>query len=264
MDELGAEYSSRIVSADNLIIDFLARGVESEIEMFAKLTKIAADRIEEEFDKIEVGVTALIDIPGNVFLTDADGDSYENSDYVLKGGELFTIGMDENIGKFDGGMMKFGYVLREGETQPPVEVNRVFDHGLKVREMFRKNVKAGSTPRETLKLLIRKLEEAEYIYVESQRYHDSKDPEKTQVAIDMHAMGREIDIPRIGPLNADWAQDLKIPLYHTFTFEYMIYMPAPELGMGKHLSLGFHDAAVVTEGDIEFPYPPVQQIRLIR
>ena len=261
--ELGDTYAPRIVSADSLIIDFLVRGVPGEIEMFGKLTKIVVENIDREFDKIEVGKTALIDIPGNVILADPDGNERSNDNYRLQGGDLFTIGMSKNIDNFDGGMMKFGYVLREGETELPTEVQDVFEHGLRVRKIFRENVQAGPTVRQTLKLLIVKLEAAGYIYVDSQRYDTSLNPDKTQVAIDMHAMGREIDIPRIGPINSDWAQDLRIPLLHTFTFEYMVYMPVPKWGKGKHLSLGFHDSAVVTKKGIEFVYPPVERVRVI-
>jgi hypothetical protein len=57
---------------------------------------------------------------------------------------------------------------------------------------------------------------------------------------------------------------MKIPVLHTFTFEYMVHMPVPKWGKGKHLYIAFHDGAVVTEEGVEFPYPPDQGIRIIR
>jgi hypothetical protein len=56
---------------------------------------------------------------------------------------------------------------------------------------------------------------------------------------------------------------LKIPLYHTFTFEYMVHMPVLKWGKGKHLYVLMRDGLMVTERGVEFPYPPVNKIRLI-
>jgi hypothetical protein len=77
-------------------------------------------------------------------------------------------------------------------------------------------------------------------------------------------MGKGVLAPRISPLGPRWHWDIKIPLYHTFTFEYMVHMPVPEWGRGKHLYVCMHDGAMVTERGIEFPYPPAQGIHIIR
>ena len=44
----------------------------------------------------------------------------------------------------------------------------------------------------------------------------------------------------------------------------MIYDPVPEWGQGKHISLSIEDDVTVTERGVEFLYPPIKQIRLIR
>jgi len=90
------------------------------------------------------------------------------------------------------------------------------------------------------------------------------DPEKTQVHLDLHAMGKGVLAPRISPLGPQWHGDMKIPLYHTFTFEYMVHVPVPKWGRGKHLYACLHDGVMVTERGVEFPYPPFQEIRIIK
>ena len=158
-----------------------------------------------------------------------------------------------------------GYVLRKGETNLPSEIQRIWEHALITRNIFRKNIKVGLTGSEQLEILIKKLEESGYVYIDRDEYDKTADPEKTQVHIDFHAMGRIIsqeDAPRISP--SGWGRDLKIPLYHTFTFEYMIHMPVPELGKGKHLYICIHDGVIVTERGVEFPAAPIQGIRIIR
>ena len=91
------------------------------------------------------------------------------------------------------------------------------------------------------------------------------DPTRTQVHLDLHAEGRSgLVAPRISPLGDDWEREMTIPVNHTLTFEYMIHMPVPAWGEGKHIYIAFHDGAIVTEDGVEFPYPPDPGIRLIR
>jgi len=95
--------------------------------------------------------------------------------------------------------------------------------------------------------------------------HDNADPQKTQVHLDCHAVGRhEFVGPRISPLGPDWLREMKIPVLHTFTFEYMVHMPVLKWGKGKHLYLAFHDGVIVTEDGVKFPYEPDQGIRIIK
>lgn len=283
VDELGDTYAKRMVSADNLVIDFLSQRVLSELVLYSQILMVATEMINKAFDTIEPGVTTLKDIAvwlrdskiplaygldahtslGNPFVRHADGHEDNQNDYIIKRGDLVGIGESNSLGNFNAHTFGIGYVLREGESSIPPEVQKIWEHGLKVREILRTNIKVGPTARETLDILIRELEKAGYYYNPVDEYDRNVDPEKTQVHLDLHAMGR-LDIPRISPLSQDWALDLKIPLYHTFCFEYMVHMPMPEWGPGKHLYILLHDGVVVTERGIEFPYPPINKIRLIR
>jgi hypothetical protein len=262
---LGDKYTKRVVPADFLIADFLAGRVMSEIALFGRLSIISAEKIEKEFDKIVPGVTKLSELIGNVFVRDPDGHEENNTDYVIQRGDLIGLLDGANMMDFSEHNGGIAYVLREGETTLPPEVKKIWEHALITREIFRKNIKAGPTGAETLDILIRKLEEAGYTYIDRDAFDKTADPEKTQVHIDFHALGRIISqelAPRISP--SGWGRDLKIPLYHTFTLEYMIHMPVPEWGKGKHLYICIHDGAMVTERGVEFPYPPIKAIRMIR
>jgi len=281
---LGNKYAKRIISADHLIIDYCSRKVMSEIVLYAQLCMISAEIIERAFDTIEPGVTTLKDVAlwlrdnkialdygcdatrslGNVFLRDPDGNESLRDDYVIQGGDLIGIVHGVRIMNYATHISGIAYVLREGETTQPPEIQKIWEHALRTREIFRKNIKMGPTAGETLEILKRKLEEAGYVKLNEQNYDRKADPEKTQVHIDMHALGRGILAPRISPLGPDRARNIKIPLYHTFCFEYMIFMPVPEWGKGKHLYICLHDGVIVSERGIEFPYPPLKRIRLIR
>jgi len=262
---LGDEYRDRVVSADRLIADFLAGRVMSEVALYGRLLINSTNIIESEFAKIVPGETRLSDIAGNVFVRDLDGNEENNSDYVVQPGDLIGILHDANMREFSEHNGGIGYVLRQGETGLPPEIQRIWGHALKTREIFRRNIVAGRTGAETLDILISEIEEAGYHYIDQDRYDTEADPEKTQVNIDFHALGRIVsqeEAPRISPTG--WGRDLKIPLYHTFALEYMIHMPVPEWGTGKHLYICLHDGAMVTERGVEFPARPAQEILIVR
>ncbi len=155
--------------------------------------------------------------------------------------------------------------MREGESKAPPEIVEVWQAALETRQILLDNIVAGRTAGETLDLLIERIEEAGYHYNPVDQYDPAADPSKTQVHLDVHAVSRSgLVAPRISPLGSDWEREMTIPVLHTFTFEYMIHMPVPAWGRGKHIYIAFHDGAVVTADGVEFPYPPDPGIRLIR
>lgn len=254
VDAIGDRYAKRIVTADILVTDYLSGKVVSELVGFGQSGTALAERMGGRFKGIEPGVTVLSDIPGKVFIRDRDGRESFQNDYIIQRGDLVSTPLVSV------------YILREGETELPPEYQELWEHGMAVRRILRKNIFPGRTGKETLDFLIGKLEEAGYVYTDRDRYNRNLDPEKTQVHLDLHTMGvaDELIGPRISPLGPDWVRDLTIPLNHTFTLEYMIHMPVPKWGKGKHLYLPFHDPGVATERGVEFPYPPVDKIYVIR
>ena len=253
VDAIGDTYAKRIVTADILVTDYLSGKVVSELVGFGQSQSAFNDRLGERFEMIKPGVTMVHEVRGNVFIRDQDGRENHGNDYIIQRGDLV------------GTPTASGYVLREGETELPPEHQRIWEEAMVVRDVLRRNIFPGRTGGETLAVLIEKLEEGGYAYTDRDRYNRNLDPDKTQVHLDLHTMGvaDELIGPRISPLGPDWVRELRIPLNHTFTLEYMVHMPVPEWGKGKHLYLPFHDAAVVTERGVEFPAPPIEGIFLV-
>ncbi|MDG2375671.1 MAG: hypothetical protein P8M18_04890 [Woeseiaceae bacterium] len=265
VEALGPRYAGRVVSARKLSADFLAGRSMAEIALYGRLLMTSTQAIESEFAKIVPGETTLNEIDGNVFVRDLDGNEENNTDYVVQPGDLIGILLDANAREFSEHNGGVGYVLKEGETELPPEIQRIWGHVLKTREIFRRNIEAGRTGAESLEILVDKLQAADYVYIDRDQFDPGADPEKTQVHIDFHAMGRiasQEEAPRISPTG--WGRDLEIPLYHTFALEYMIHMPVPEWGERKYLYLCVHDGVMVTERGVEFPARPVQAIQIIR
>ena len=77
----------------------------SEIVLFGQLTQMCAENLEREFAKIEPGITALLDIPGNVFVRHPDGSENNSDDYVLQKGDMLVVGLGKSVKTFDAAIM---------------------------------------------------------------------------------------------------------------------------------------------------------------
>jgi hypothetical protein len=270
---LGDRYAKRMVSAEYLMYDYLSRRVESEIVMFKKIRKWIAESLERDIAKIVVGVTKFSDLEGGDSVVDKEGNR-RRGDYVIQGGDWIKLGGGKQSHHYLDSEWKFGnfyevvdayaYVLRKGETEPPPKIKKTWADALKVRKILEDNIKMGRTAGETFEILKRKIEEAGFIYVNRQIYNKDLDLEKTQVPLDLHAAGKGIYAPRIGPLGPDWQRDLPLQLNHHFYFEYWVYVPMPEWGEGRYLSLRFHDGAMVNERGVEYFAPPPTELHLIK
>lgn len=269
---LDDKYAERIVSAEYLITEFLSRPVKSEIVLYKKIREKIAQSFERQFKSIVPGVTRFGDLEGSRSVVDKDGNRGRR-DYVLQRGDLICLAGGKQsgghvdpeweFGNFYEISFEYGYVLREGETELPPKIKRAWADVLKVRKILEDNIRVGRTAGETFEILKKKIEEAGYIYINRQIFNKDLDPEKTQVPLDMHASAG-IYAPRIGPLGPDWQREMMLPLNHHFYFEYWVYVPMPEWGEGKYLSIQLHDGAIVTERGVEYFYPPPRDILIIR
>ena len=118
MSTLGETYAERVVSAEHLILDYLAGRVAEEIELYHQFGLISAANLDREFGKVVSGVTQLREVEGNVFRRDPDGVEYHAMDedpYVLQPGDVFTILHGAGNQIFYASLGGNAYLLREGE-----------------------------------------------------------------------------------------------------------------------------------------------------
>jgi len=269
---IGNKYAGRIVSAEYVITDFLSRPVKSEIVLYKKIRKKLAKSFERQFNSIVPGKTRFGDLDGPRSVVDKDGNRHGRN-YILQKGDLICLaGGDQSGGDVDPEwefenfhevIFVYGYILREGETEPPPKIKRAWDDVMKVRKILDQNIKPGRTAGETFEILKQKVEEAGYLYVNRQIFDTTQDPEITQVPLDLHAAAG-IYPPRIGPLGPDWQREMILPHNHHFYQEYWVFVPMPEWGEGKYLSIQLHDGVIATKNGVEYFSPPPREIRLIK
>lgn len=271
--KLGDKYAQRLVSSEYLIVDYLARPVPSEFEIYTRIRSEIHQKNEKALRAVVVGKTKVSELGEEVSARDKDGNRKQGN-HVIQGGELLTLNDGHQSGGFLDPGWEYGnyhevvdtyaYVLQGGETEPPVHIKRMWAETLKVRRIIEDNVKVGQTAGEAYEILLKEFKKAGILHLDVQKFDDNLDPGKTKLSIDMHAAGSGLYAPRIGPLGPDWQRGMKLPLYHHFYLEYFINIPMPEWGDGRTITLRFHDGAMVTEKGVEYFFPPPTTLKLIR
>ena len=236
---LGSNYAERMMSAEHLVLDYLTRTTMAEVVV---LGGSARPPRPMTFPKIVPGVTTLRDANGSWFGTrEADHNETAFSNFPLQLGDVICDGTVPI------------YILREGETEPPPEIQRHWDEVVQVRNILAKHIKSGMTGNEALELVIEKLEEAGFSYIDRDRYDPTLDPTKSQVHLDLHQVGKGVLAPRVSPMGSSWQSNKKIPLFLTLGVEYMVHSQLPERGKGHHIyNCTLHERGVVTPRGIEF------------
>jgi len=276
--ELGDVYADRLVSSENVMMDYTLGKVPSEIDLLKKMRRAEIDQVEKAFSEIVPGLTKVRENHITVFRRMSTGLSqrgrsrgWENS--VIQGGDI--------VAAPDLGM--YAYVLREGEDEPPPEIKNLWAEYLKIDKILAETIKAGLTPNEIINSYTRKFEDAGIIVRDDQLhmvvpkndfpvYAAGFDPEKTQLTIDAHGQlkgARERSdetyyAPRIGSYGPDWSKDLPLPLNHHFVLEYFFYMPSPASeGEDQYLFWWNHEQAIATEKGVEYLSPPQKELIIV-
>jgi len=277
-EELGETYADRIVSSEYVMMDYISRKVPSEVELLKKMRADEDERAMRAFAEIVPGVTRNRDVGVTVFRRRGTGVSQRGR---TPGHENVVIQRGDIIAAPSQGM--FAYVLREGETEPPPDIKKLWAEYRKVDAILAETIRVGLTPREIVNNYTAKFEEEGIILRDVQlhlfaprndfsAYTAEFDSEKTHLNIDCHAMGkgaRERKFenyfgPRIGSNGPEWMWDIPLPPNHHFVLEYFIYMPWPSSEHeDQYLFWWNHEQALATESGVEYLSPPQEELYLI-
>lgn len=277
-EALGPKYATRIESAEYLMMDYTIHKVPSEIELLEKMRQADLSRLEEVFAGIEPGVTRVEDAEITVFRRMKPGQSQRGrsggwEDAVIQGGDVLAAPL----------LGVYAYVLRDGESGPPPEIQELWAEYLKVDEIFADTIRAGRTPKEIIEDYTERFEEAGIVVRDNQLhmvlpknefgpYAEGFDTDKTHITIDSHGQMKGARPwsdetyfgPRIGSLGPDWSKDVPLPPNHHFVIEYFFYMPSPGPDdMDQYLLWWDHEEALATESGIDYLSPPQKELYLI-
>ncbi|MFQ5721703.1 MAG: M24 family metallopeptidase [Candidatus Aminicenantales bacterium] len=277
---LGEPYASRLVSAEKLISDFRSERVAGEIIEFSKIANITRRLMERALSN-EVIIprkTTMKEVCWwleeqrkarglergwfpTVFLSPPDGHEISNTDRIIQPGDILQIDWGIGRNNFFTDMKRFAYVLKENEKELPAWVQKAFDNARKVRELVRKNVRAGKTGREQLDNLKRLVAKAGFVYTEEERPSKVKGIE---VNIGMHSVGNlghdvGASLFEIFPLRTTYL----IRPNSLISFEFIVFTPAAEWG-GNKVPVCIEENALITDHGIEWIHPPQNKVLVIR
>ncbi len=285
---LGPKYSRRIVSAENVISDFVVRRTSREVAAQVEVLALARQRSQQRLSQVIPGVTTIADINARVYYSAVNTPDktvpistpdvrwfIHNPDYVLQRGDLFVGGG----GGPGGNYMGFGvdtkihaYILREGETKVPDFLQEVYDLAIAGQWIMRDGMKVGMTSGESLEAMVKLMEEAGYIYTPfiDDGIEDYKiiqkalaNTDKPGFSIDNHGFGIGGDVgASIAPFRKD-RDHLVIQENNLFAYEYMVHKSIDERP-GYPLAFNISNPQIITSKGVEFIQPPNEEIFIIK
>ena len=270
--ELGEKYSDRLVSSEYVILDYIRSPVPVEVEKWKREREDQNRKVMQALSEVVPGVTKRTDILWGTFFTRRTTgvsqrgrtEGYRQS--VVQRGDIVAF-PSQGI---------FAYVLKDGETDAPPEIKRLYAEYLKIDKILVETIKAGLTPREIVKNYTKRFEEEGIIIVGPQMhmaqpknnfpaYSAGYDPEKTLLTIDAHPLYTYFS-PRIGSYGPDWTHDIPLAPNHHFVLEYFFYMPSPTNNQDEDQYLFFwdHEQAIATETGTEYLTDLKKELYLIK
>ncbi len=292
---LGDKYAKRLISSENVITDFRVRRVQTEIIAFAKACEIQRRIMETALKSIKPGITTKeelgwwandqllaqgiepsyfgVGMPGISHTEVSKRSETRKPGYIFQRGDLISWDWGIRYLNFGTDYKRKAYILREGETSLPPSIQKAWDRGLMAREIIRKTFKPGRTAGETLKIIVRALEKAGFVYTpfvdtpkDREIVQSLGDSEKSGISLDCHCVGNtgnsEIAVgPSMAPFRPYRAHIMVQP-NNLIAFEFIVHTWIPEWGM--RLPINFEDNAIVTPNGVEALYPRNEQMILIR
>jgi Xaa-Pro aminopeptidase len=283
VETLGEPYATRLVSAEKLVSDFRSRRTASEIVAFGEAGEWSRKIAERAFSNevITPGVTTLEDVAWwmwdqllangfgssfdmpSVYITGPEGIVATSSDRIIQRGDLLMIDWGVGYLNFFTDMKRIAYVLREGETGPPAGIQNAFDRALRVRDIIKSTIRPGKTAAAIYEELNRRVD-AEPGYSIMETFNQPSDSDDTDVIIGSHSVGNWGH--GIGPSVAFFNPvrlQFEVKPSNLLSIEFFAYTRAPEWG-GAKVRIPIEDDAIVTERGVEWLYPVVSRILVVK
>lgn len=190
---LGPAYSERIVSAENVITDFVVRRTSREVTAQTNTLEISRQIVAEALSRIEPGATTIREItwwameeafrrglgeyriwsPGGIrmYFSDSPPTTEPNSrwwlvhgEHVFQQGDFFAFNVGVSYMGFGTDTKTHAYILREGEAGVPESIQHAFDQAIRGQWIMRDHIRVGMTGGEALDAVVAAMEAEGYIY----------------------------------------------------------------------------------------------------
>ena len=287
-ENLGPEYTSRMVSAELLVRDFRQIHIADELEVFRGLAAWTVAWEEEAFSDavVKVGETTADDIhwwmrqramelglfveflPGVRISRNGENLPTNSPDHPVEPGDVLSV--DAGLGYLDyrTDIKRTAYVLRPGETEPPESIRNAFAKAMEVTDILTDNMKPGAIAHEVWDTTMED--------VGSLGYHAGQpktggvvetDPTQPEVGVYSHSVGNSTH--DIGARVAvDWpfayGDRVRYPLAAEawYSVELHVSTQVPEWD-GLVLPVRIEENARLTDSGVEYFVPRQTELLLI-
>jgi len=268
---VGKELAARVVSAEMVVISLWNRKVAAEIQLIEKSSRKSAEITLEALRMIKPGVTTargLFDHIRRRMKEEGMGPGWQEwwcptvtvsafrlgrppSDKVIERGDLVVVNSGFLVEGHMSDLNKAAYVLREGETEPPELIRKLFATGLEATRAAVARIKPGATGYEVdlaAREVVRKAGFAEYGHATGHT-----------TGVWVHGLG-----VILGPPWRAYGEKIRMRIH-----ENDIYAVEPSLGAyseahGGHLRMHFQEMVIVGKDGARYLTPPLTELILIR
>lgn len=268
---LGPEYASRFVSAEHVVVSLWGRNVPEEIELLQRSAEIS-DRLNlEALRIIRPGQTTEKDIfayyrfrmkqlgvePGwseyraPIVHAGDPRSARTPGDVVVQRGRVVKINGAVRVGGYSVDLNKSAYVLREGETEPPEAVRRMFDIVVRATDAAVAAMKPGvicQVPDTAARRVVREAGFEEWGYETAH-----------SVGVWIHGLG-----PTIAPAWSHFGHqhEMKIAVGDVYAVEPAIRQFVPELGI--EVRIHNQEMVIIKEDGAHYMVPPQRELIVIK
>ncbi len=161
VDAIGPEYAKRLVSAEDMVVDFLDTRLPEEMPFIGEAAKISKDIHWGVLDMIEPGKTTIGEMRWWIYnyLAKLDIETWyfnglrvhrkgvegllDGDDTVVQPGDIVNNDIGVVYMGFHTDYKGTGYALRPGETEPPEGLQEALDNSLRVQDAVFEVAKEG-------------------------------------------------------------------------------------------------------------------------
>lgn len=279
---LGPTFATRLVSAEKLISDFSSRRTASEIVAFGEAGEIGRQIAERALSNevITPGVTTLADVAWwieqqqyerhlgssfavpSVYITGPNGIEATSNDRIIQRGDLIMLDFGVGYLSMWTDQKRIAYVLKPGETSLPASYQKAFDNALRVRDVIHRTARPGKTAQVMMDELNAAIVKAGILQMRG--FNQTRADNSVEFIIGCHSVG---DWGHgIGPSMAFFNPGrltYEMRPSNLFSIELFAYTPIPEWG-GKKLRIPLEDDATITTRGVEWVYPVISRIALVK
>jgi Xaa-Pro aminopeptidase len=268
---VGPELASRVKSAEKIVISLWNRKVDEEIHLIAKSSRLSAEITEEALQMIQPGKTTARGIFNHIrrrLKQEGMTPGWQEywcptvsvgtfrlrkppADKVVERGDLIVINSGFCVEGHMSDINKVAYVLREGETEPPALIQKMFDTCLRATQAAVAKIKPGATGTE--------VDKAARDVVQGAGFKEYGHATGHTTGLWVHGLGIIL-----GPTWKAYGSKVHMKIH-----ENDIYAVEPSISVYSkehegNLRIHFQEMVIVEKDGARYLTPPVEELMLIK